>query len=582
MDKQEVQRKVIQKAFKLVDAKSDKSSIWKKFKIIHDEKNNEVKNWVACGDCFKIYSFDSRKTGTSNLQRHTCSTASSGTKMITTYMIKKGVGDDISLPREDINKLTKSLCEFVVKDIRPMEAVSGEGLTSLLQTVYDMGVKNGKAIKIANAMPHATTVSRNITSLTQIVRNHLRALVCDISRTMKGAAITTDIWTDKYTNVSFMSLTFHYIADKKNQKRCLGVRPLSPEKKTGDYIKKEIIHALQNYKIHDWIDNLIFVTDRGTNIVNALKGYKRLNCFAHLLNNTVQHALNQTDGAKHLVEQCRKLVRYFKKSGLQSKLSKTLKQDVPTRWNSTCNMLISLSDVWDEVVEILEERDQHDRIEQICKKEVDAIVNFLQPFKDSSMEVEGEDYPTLHLPILWQIKLKKHLNVCTEDSTIIRTLKNEAAENLARTPDFHILYYAAVFLHPKLKNLTMLSKEEKLKTIQYIEDEIENFRDEDVDQEQEVMEISESKKSRLDTVSSFYEPSQLREIEKYKSILVGDDEDFSMLKWWDSQKNILPKLHKMANFIYSIPASSAPSERLFSTTGNIISDKRSSLDPEMI
>lgn len=124
MEKQEVQKKVLQKIFKLVDSKSDKSTIWKKFKLIRDEKNNEIKNWVACGDCLTIYSFDSRKTGTSNLQRHNCATASEGINRITSYLTKANVAERVKLPQEDIKKL----CKSYVRDGRKRHATDGSSV----------------------------------------------------------------------------------------------------------------------------------------------------------------------------------------------------------------------------------------------------------------------------------------------------------------------------------------------------------------------------------------------------------------------------------------------------------------------
>uniref|UniRef100_A0A1B0D3I4 RNase H type-1 domain-containing protein n=1 Tax=Phlebotomus papatasi TaxID=29031 RepID=A0A1B0D3I4_PHLPP len=262
MEKQEVQKKVWQKIFKLVDSKSDKSTIWKKFKLIRDEKNNEIKNWVACGDCLKIYSFDSRKTGTSNLQRHNCATASEGINRITSYLTKANDADRVKLPQEDIKKLTKAMCEMVVKDMRPMEAVSGEGLLSVLQTVYNLGVKHGKIIPIKDEIPHPTTISRNISSMGLNARTSLKEILSDMLQNSEGAAITTDLWTEKYDNLTYMSLTFHYVSDMKTQKRCLGVRPLLPEKKTGEYLKREIINALQTFNLYGSIENIVFVTDR--------------------------------------------------------------------------------------------------------------------------------------------------------------------------------------------------------------------------------------------------------------------------------------------------------------------------------
>lgn len=56
--------------------------------------------------------------------------------------------------------------------------------------------------------------------------------------------------------------------------------------------------------------------------------------------------------------------------------------------------------------------------------------------------------------------------------------------------------------------------------------------------------------------------------------------DLDVLNWWYSKKNVFPKLSQIALNIHSIPASSIPSERLFSRSGNIITGKRTRLNPD--
>jgi len=49
------------------------------------------------------------------------------------------------------------------------------------------------------------------------------------------------------------------------------------------------------------------------------------------------------------IEKCKALVAYFKRSGLNSELPSTLKQEVETRWDSFRTMLVSVDNNWDEV-----------------------------------------------------------------------------------------------------------------------------------------------------------------------------------------------------------------------------------------
>jgi hypothetical protein len=58
--------------------------------------------------------------------------------------------------------------------------------------------------------------------------------------------------------------------------------------------------------------------------------------------------------------------------------------------------------------------------------------------------------------------------------------------------------------------------------------------------------------------------------------------DVDVLKWWKAQAEDLPLLAAMARKILAIPATSASSERLFSSGGNVVTTQRMCLDPQTV
>lgn len=54
------------------------------------------------------------------------------------------------------------------------------------------------------------------------------------------------------------------------------------------------------------------------------------------------------------------------------------------------------------------------------------------------------------------------------------------------------------------------------------------------------------------------------------------------LQWWRSSAATYPVLSLVAHRILSIPATSVPCERLFSTAGIIVNDLRSALSPQSV
>ena len=58
--------------------------------------------------------------------------------------------------------------------------------------------------------------------------------------------------------------------------------------------------------------------------------------------------------------------------------------------------------------------------------------------------------------------------------------------------------------------------------------------------------------------------------------------DSCALDWWRKYGPKFPHVAKVAQRILAIPASSTPSERVFSTAGNIITKKRACLSSENV
>nr|XP_033468853.1 zinc finger BED domain-containing protein DAYSLEEPER-like [Epinephelus lanceolatus]XP_033495512.1 zinc finger BED domain-containing protein DAYSLEEPER-like [Epinephelus lanceolatus] len=71
------------------------------------------------------------------------------------------------------------------------------------------------------------------------------------------------------------------------------------------------------------------------------------------------------------------------------------------------------------------------------------------------------------------------------------------------------------------------------------------------------------------------------ELQSYLQCADLDSEE-NPLDWWREHQRVYPRLSKLAKKYLSIPATSAPSERVFSTGGNIVTCLRSSLKPESV
>lgn len=73
-----------------------------------------------------------------------------------------------------------------------------------------------------------------------------------------------------------------------------------------------------------------------------------------------------------------------------------------------------------------------------------------------------------------------------------------------------------------------------------------------------------------------------KEVNWYSSLPSLSDKNSDPLEWWRKHSSTFPTLSKLAKKYLCCPATSVPSERLFSLAGNIVSSKRNRLKPEKI
>ena len=80
--------------------------------------------------------------------------------------------------------------------------------------------------------------------------------------------------------------------------------------------------------------------------------------------------------------------------------------------------------------------------------------------------------------------------------------------------------------------------------------------------------------------NSFIQSDTLQnEMRHYKSLTMSaaDKDKTNVLQWWKEHKALFPSLFKAAQAYLHIPATSVPSERIFSLAGYIVHDRRSKI-----
>lgn len=355
----EIKEKIRTELYKTRAKDVRKNVLWERFDAIICESTGENEEaiklpYVQCFKCKKVLTYDSKKGGTSHLRRHadTCNTSAKSTSTsITNFFKSSGV------PLSVKQAITDKCVEFVCKDIRPFEIIAGDGFKSLAQSLISVGIKYGQ-VDIKDVLPHPSTVSRKLDLL---AADHKKDVVVPVIKSCinkYGGAITTDMWTETFTQTSYITVTVHYISDDWNLvERVLATKEFDPElRHTGGNINTSLLAILSDFEVN--AEKVVFVTDRGANMLKALKDHKHISCCDHMINTVLSHVfddevLDELPRVRSLLSGSKELVRYFKKSGNMRLLPTSLKQEVSTRWNTMFYLLESVMKNYKEIAHIL-------------------------------------------------------------------------------------------------------------------------------------------------------------------------------------------------------------------------------------
>lgn len=424
--------------------------------------------------------------------------------------------------------------------------------------------------------------------------------------------LTTDVWTDPFTNKSYMSLTSHYLDTDKItlQAVSLGLEKLK-ERHTSEYLGKVLSDICKTWNIPD--DRILcIVTDNGCNIKHAIHttfGYHRhLPCFAHCLNLVAQKSIASSVRFQTIVTKVKHIVTHFKHSVrasdelmrlqmLQGKTEGTclkLKQDCPTRWNSTFYMLSRFIEVVDIVSQVL--LSETSSLEMITHEERKVIIDaikILSPLEQITVEVSGEQYLTCSKIIPLTNCLIKRL----EGKTPITDISKELHKNILQEvnhrfgPNSYIkkneFLSIATLLDPRFKKIHFGSAMECANVINTVSKLMKNMHNNretiekrltnNVDRynENDIWNIHEEMKASV-TFNNEESTSIPTELRQYLNSALLDRKD-DPLKYWLKVKDVYPNLYVIAIKYFVVVGTSVPSERVFSKAGNLISQKRSKL-----
>jgi hypothetical protein len=312
-----------------------------------------------------------------------------------------------------------------------------------------------------------------------------------------------------------------------------------------------------------------------------------------------------------------------------------LLQDVDTRWNSFLDMIRRLLKIMPAIVSVLYQCNLvHLVPSDIDISRMEELVAVLLPFEIATKMVCVESQPTcsMILPIMSSL-VQRDLHENTTDSPMLRKAKSVILKDLESRytdTDKQRLLKISSFLDPRFKELNWLSQDEHGEVKQWIVDDLREGLPVHVKQEKEldhlavgtpavtpavtpalpalpdlsddevalplpmpVDPLSESHElpvvplrmdNFFDVIYVRTEKSTVSNEEKIRREITRYTEEDVLsiggkpLEWWGERKGTYPLLSNLVQKYLCIPATSVPSERVFSTAGNIVTKKRCALD----
>ncbi|XP_073491217.1 E3 SUMO-protein ligase ZBED1-like [Aquarana catesbeiana] len=569
-----------------------KSPVWEHFgfPVKYDDEGKRLvdKTVTACRHCGTRKPYDTGNTSSmaTHLKRHHPGVSLTGVKLKTKAtqqpLIIAAFTQPLVAQSDRAKAITKAIGVFIGADMRPYSVVQNEGFKHML-----------KVLEPRYNIPSRTHFSEKI--VPDLYEQEKKKVVDELSRA-SSVALTTDGWTSRGAQ-SYVTITAHFItADWEMRSPVLQTRPLY-ESHTSTHLAQILTQAVEEWKMKRPSTNIPVTTDNAKNQINAVNEAglgPHIGCFAHVVNLASQKgiSINRMD---RLLGRIRKVVSYFHRSTTAAHVLKTKQEmlklpthklihDVPTRWNSTYDMMERYLEQQAAIFSALTDKTLKKNVKDIITLSDDDVRVAEEVLQDS----------TIH-----------DMAPSVEDSIITRDVKTAIREDLQHRytspPTLQDYLHRSTALDPRFKSLSHMDPALRQRTYSDLTTEIvSSLGTEDCDEGQAAeptganLDSSSPPQKKLAMAELFGEtfatsskdnktPADIikEEVASYLAAS-GITVDGDPLTWWKSNECRYPHIATMARCYLAVPGSSVPSERVFSTAGDIVTATRSTLSPDNV
>lgn len=500
---------------------------------------------------------------------------------------------------ETLNKL---LLLMIVKNYLPFTIVESDSFRAFIKELCPSYV-----------VPSRKTLSK---VLLQKFYNIVREDVTKLLGQAEYIALTTDAWTSASHN-QYVAVTAHFVENNNIKAVMLGCIP-DAQRHTAQNLADLIKKICTEWNV---MEKVVSVTADNANNIQAaisLLKLKQVPCFAHTLNLIVQAGLSEIKvtqmKVKTIVElfKVKTIVELFQRSVLASErltaMQKqlgdkqlTVKQDVITRWNSTFDMFERILDIKRSVISTI--ATDYPNTPNLTPDDIEILskcCDLLRPFKSVTEIMSAEKHVTVSQIIVLANLLKKKCEAFTKDSNIPQTVMQMAmrfATDIStrfRNVEDHKLFAVSTLVDPRFKAYGF--PDEKKSSVDNAKKYLTNIAAKSITSVNETdAEISENISESDQNIQkpSIWDEFDLKvvaaikkqnptsaaiiEVDKYFDEPLISRKNHDPIMWWYTKRHTYPRLYDVVKKHLCTPATSTPSERVFSKAGHVVTDRRNRL-----
>ncbi|XP_077340549.1 zinc finger BED domain-containing protein 4-like [Lithobates pipiens] len=501
-------------------------------------------------------------------------------------------------------KIDTLITEMIATDNQPFTVVADIGFQRLLATIEPRySIKSEKYYR-----------TDMLDSVYKKVTQQIKTLI-----TTENAgpylSFTTDCWSGEAE--SLMSLTCHFIDSNWERKQVvLNVKAMSGSH-TGDYIREMFLSMLNDWDINQ--DRVVLVLrDSGANMIKGLRlaDIPDLSCSAHTLQLVVKEGISSQRVVGDIIAKLKTCATHFSHSvlakqrlgAIQKDLGlpqQSIIQDVPTRWNSTLHMLQRMleqkralnlyvaehgkfttppAEQWDIISNLIDTLGPIEEVTLDISKAEASISCIIPCIAVLKMVLQAEGHTTRGIQTLretmWQSMERRFTKIEDTKCLVLATLLD---------PRYKAHVFASDTLSKAktwLREENAIVSEQKRATSGDEGPEPKRTRTR-AEEKEEPSPSGLLEKMYANILGAHGTPAEesdeqliSEQLEKYLQEPLIDRRTGLPLEWWKQNASRLCHLAPLARKFLCPPASSVPSERVFSEIGIIYDKKRSRLTGE--